>query len=217
MRPPRAQPDFPPEKHSRFSRHGRRKQRIQDHAQWSAYLAKRRILDQAIAVGAWIEYSDYYGRYSLVWHEKRRDGSRGARRRFIDPPVIKGKALGKSIWFSGEKTDEPFHYLGSIHDLKQAIVDADAELNIVEGEIDVWSMHALGIRNVIGIYGISNIADMSKVAPPIQQLQERVQAAMDEAAAENAAHEEAAKKSGADIRTNIVREIGDARNDSTNP
>ena len=158
MIPPRSQADYPPEKHSRFSRHGRRKQRIQDHAQWSAYLTKRRILGQAIAVGAWIEYSDYYGRYSLVWHEKRRDGSRGARRRrFIDPPVIKGKALGKSIWFPGEKTDEPFHYLDSIHDLKQAIAEADGEINIVEGEIDVWSMHALGIRNVIGIYGITNI------------------------------------------------------------
>ena len=158
MIPQRSQADYPPEKHSRFSRHGRRKQRIQDHAQWSANLTKRRILGQAIAVGAWIEYSDYYGRYSLVWHEKRRDGSRGARRRrFIDPPVINGKTLGKSIWFPGEKTDEPFHYLVSIHDLKQAIVDADAELNIVEGEIDVWSMHALGIRNVIGIYGITNI------------------------------------------------------------
>ena len=214
MRPPRAQPDFPPDKHSRFSRHGRRKQRIQDHAQWSAYLAKRRILDQAIAVGAWIEYSDYYGRYSLVWHEKRRDGSRGARRRrFIDPPVIKGKALGKSIWFPGEL----FHYLASIDELKHEIAHAGGALNIVEGEIGVSSMHCPGISKAVGSYGISNIADMSKVAPPIQQLQERVQAAMDEAAAENAAHEEAAKKSGADIRTNIVREIGDARNDSTNP
>ena len=30
-------------------------------------------------------------------------------------------------------------------------------LYIVEGEFDVWSLHRLGIRNVIGIYGISNI------------------------------------------------------------
>ena len=55
--------------------------RIQNHAQWSAYLEGRRILEQAVAAGAWIEYSDYYGRYCLVWQEKRRDGSRGARRR----------------------------------------------------------------------------------------------------------------------------------------
>ena len=136
----------------------KRKQRIQDHAQWSAYLDRRCILEQAIAAGAWIEYSDYYGRYSLVWHEKRRDGSQGARRRrFIDPPVINGKKVGKSIWYPREKTDEPFYYQGSLHDLKQAIAQAKGELKIVEGEIGVWSMHALGIRNVIGIYGISNI------------------------------------------------------------
>ena len=30
-------------------------------------------------------------------------------------------------------------------------------VTIVEGEVDVWSLQAMGIRNVIGIYGITNI------------------------------------------------------------
>ena len=139
-------------------KNGTEKSRIEDHPEWRAYLDGRRILEPAIAAGAWIEYSDYYGRYCLVWHEKRRDGSRGARRRrFIDPPLVNGNKIGKSIWFSGEKTDEPFHYLGSIDELKQAIADAGCQLNIVEGEFDVWSMHALGFPNTVGIYGINNI------------------------------------------------------------
>lgn len=158
MKRRKSQSGYPPKKHSRFPRRKARKQRIQDHPQWLRNLTKRRILKQAIAAGAWIEYSDYYGRYCLCWHEKHPDGSRGARRRrFIDPPVIKGKQVGKSIWFYDEKSDELFHYLGSLDDLKQAIAEAGGKLYIVEGEIDVWSMHALGIRNVIGIYGIRNI------------------------------------------------------------
>ena len=40
---------------------------------------------------------------------------------------------------------------------KREIADAGGELNIVEGEFDVWSMLAMGTLNVIGIYGISNI------------------------------------------------------------
>ena len=82
-------------------------------------LSSRHILEPAIAAGAWIECSDYYERNCLVWHEKRRDGSRGARRRrFIDPPVIEGRQYGKTIWFDGEKTDEPFHYVGTLDELK---------------------------------------------------------------------------------------------------
>ena len=139
--------------HKRTSKHS-----LHDHAQWSAYLQGRHILEPAIAAGAWIEYSDYYGRNCLVWHEKRRDGSRGAgRRRFINPPVINGRQYGKSIWFDGEKTDEPFHYVGTLDELKRAIAGASGELNIVEGETDVWSMHAMGLPNTVGIYGISNI------------------------------------------------------------
>ena len=67
-----------------------------------------------------------------------------------------GKKVGKSIWFYDEKSDELFHNLGS---LDQAIAEACGVLNIVEGEIDVWSMYALGIRNTVGIYGIQNIPD----------------------------------------------------------
>ena len=100
----------------------------------------------------------YLVRYCLVRHEKRRDGSRGARRRrFIDPPITKGTKVGKSIWFAGEKTDEAFHYLGSIHDLKTAIANAGGVINIVEGDIDVWSMRAMGYSNTVGICGITNI------------------------------------------------------------
>ena len=131
---------------------------VEDHPQWREYLHSRHVLKSAIITGAWVEYSDYYGRYCLVWHEKRRDGSCGARRRrFIDPPVINGKQYGKSIWFSGEKTNEPFHYVGTLDELTRAIAGASGELNIVEGEIDVWSMHALGLPNTIGLYGISHI------------------------------------------------------------
>ena len=129
-----------------------------NHPEWSAYLANRHILEQAIAAGAWIERSEYYGQDCLVWREKRRDGRPGARRRrFIDPPVMNGDKIGKSLWFPYEKTDEPFHYVGTLDELKQAIAEAGGRAYIVEGEIDVWSQHAIDIRNVIGIYGINYI------------------------------------------------------------
>lgn len=129
-----------------------------DHPEWFAYLTERHILIPAIAAGAWVEYSDYYGRYCLVWHEKRRDGSRGARRRrFIDPPVIKGVQVRKCIWFSGAKTDEPFHYIGTLDELRRVIADADGELHIVEGEFDVWSMHVKCLPNTVGLYGARSI------------------------------------------------------------
>ncbi len=135
-----------------------RKCGIQDHPEWLAYLTARRIIKPALAAGAWIEYNDYYGRYCLVWHEKRRDDSRGARRRrFIDPPTINGNKIGKSIWFSGEKTDEPFHYVGTLAELIHAIALAHGEVHIVEGEFGVWSLRPLSIRNAIGIYGSTNI------------------------------------------------------------
>ncbi|MCY3780011.1 MAG: toprim domain-containing protein [Chloroflexi bacterium] len=131
---------------------------VEDHPQWRAYLAKRHVLEAAVAAGAWVEHSDYYGRHCLVWQEKRRDGSRGARRRrFINPPVINGKEMGKSIWFSGEKTNEPFHSVGTLDDLKAAIARSGGIIYIVEGEIDVWSMRTLGFPNTVGIYGISLI------------------------------------------------------------
>ena len=136
-----------------------KKQRVQDHPTWSAYLAQRHVLDQAIASHAWIERDKQSGQDVLVWQEKRRDGSPGAsRRRLLKQVTINGKKQAKARWqFAGQKTDEPFHYLGSIHDLKQAIAAAGGIVYIVEGEIDVWSLHATGIANVIGIYGITNI------------------------------------------------------------
>ena len=85
------------------------KRNIQDHPQWRKYLDSRHILEPSVAAGAWVEHSDYYERYCLVWHENRRDGSRGARRRrFIDPPVINGNKIGKSIWFPARKRMSPF-------------------------------------------------------------------------------------------------------------
>ena len=137
---------------------GQVKSRVKDHPQWREYLADRQIIKPAIAADAWVEHSDYYGRTCLVWHEKHRDGSRGARRRrFIDPPVINGTKYGKCIWFDGEKTDEPFHYVGTLDELIQETARADGTVYIVEGEFDVWSLRRLGMRNVIGIYGINNI------------------------------------------------------------
>ena len=47
--------------------------------------------------------------------------------------------------------------MGSIDDLKHAVADGGGIVYIVEGEVGVWSMHTIGIRHVIGIYGISNI------------------------------------------------------------
>ena len=137
---------------------GRGKIPVQDHAQWHEYLRSRHILEAAMAAGAWVEHSDYYGRNCLVWREKRRDGSPGARRRrFINPPVINGDELGKTLWFFGEKTDEPFHYIGTLEELKAAIARNGWIVYIVEGEIDVWSMRALGFPNTVGIYGIGHI------------------------------------------------------------
>ena len=135
-----------------------KKYSLQDHAQWSAYLQSRHILEPAIAAGAWVEYSDHYGRNCLISQENRHDGSPGARlRHFIDPPVINGKKIGKSIWFAGEKTDEPFHYVGSLDELKRAIAHNGGAVYIVEGLYDVWSLHVVGLPNTVGIYGISNI------------------------------------------------------------
>ena len=51
----------------------------------------------------------------------------------------------------------PFYYAGTQDELKDAIAAAGGIVTIVEGEVDVWSLQAMGIRNVIGIYGITNI------------------------------------------------------------
>ena len=60
--------------------------RIQDHPKWSAFLAKRHILEPAIAA-AWVERDEYARQDVLVWREKRRDGSPAATRRRLHKPV----------------------------------------------------------------------------------------------------------------------------------
>ena len=132
--------------------------RIQDHPLWSAYLADRHILEEATAA-AWVEREDWTRQDVLVWREKRRDGGPGAtRRRLLKPVSVKGKRQAKLRWqFGGEKTDETFYYVGTLDELKDAIAAAGGIVTIVEGEVDVWSLQAMGIRNVIGIYGITNI------------------------------------------------------------
>ena len=138
---------------------GRARRRIQNHPEWSPYLAARHILEPAITAEAWVEREEWTGQDVLVWQTKRRDGSQGAtRRRLLKTCKVKGKRQAKLRWqFGGQKTDEPFYYVGTLDDLKREIARAGGKVYIVEGEFDVWSLHRLGIRNVIGIYGISNI------------------------------------------------------------
>ena len=132
---------------------------IEDHPAWSAYLASRHILEPAIAAEAWVEREERTGQDVLVWRARRRDGSLGAtRRRLLKKLKVKGKKQAKVRWqYAGQKTDEPFYYVGTLEDLKREIARAGGKVYIVEGAFDVWSLHRLGIRNVIGIYGISNI------------------------------------------------------------
>lgn len=61
------------------------------------------------------------------------------------------------ICFSGEKTDEPLHYVGSLDDLRHAIMDDDRAVYIVEGELDVWSMHVADRPNTVGTFCSGNI------------------------------------------------------------
>ena len=135
------------------------KRRIQDHPEWSAYLADRHILESAIAARAWVERDDQARQDVLVWRETRRDGSPGAtRRRLLKPVSINGEKQAKVRWqFAGQKTDEPFNHIGTLDELKGAIADAGGTVTIVEGEFGVCSFHTMGIRNVIGIYGITTI------------------------------------------------------------
>ena len=141
------------------NQNGKGKRRIQDHPQWASYLSQRRILEPAIAAEAWVEHEEWSGQDVLVWRTRRRDGSPGAtRRRLLKRVKVKGKRQAKVRWqYGGEKTDEPFYYVGTLEDLKREIARAGGKVYIVEGEFDVWSLHRLGILNVIGIYGISNI------------------------------------------------------------
>ena len=135
------------------------KRNIQDHPRWRNYLASRHILESVITAGAWVEYEEYTGQDVLVWREKRRDGSPGAtRRRLLETASQNGNTPPKVRWqFPGQKADEPFYYVGSLDDLKRAISAAGGHLRIVEGEVDVWSLHAFDISNVIGTYSATNI------------------------------------------------------------
>ena len=77
----------------------------------------RHILEaQAIDAGAWVEREEWTGQDVLVWREKRRDGSPGAtRRRLLTPVRANGKKQAKVRWqYAGQKTDEPFHYIGTL-------------------------------------------------------------------------------------------------------
>ena len=124
-----------------------------------AYLSSRRILEPAIAAGAWVEHEDWTSQDVLVWRARRRDGSQGAtRRRLLKQVSVKGRKHTKVRWqVGGAMTDEPFYYAGALEDLKREIARAGGKVYIVEGKFDVWSLHRLGIRHVIGIYGIGNI------------------------------------------------------------
>ena len=132
--------------------------RIQDYPKWSAFLAKRHILEPAIAAAAWVERDEYARQDVLVWREKRRDGSPGAlRRRLLEPVSNNGRKQAKVRWRArGQESDEPFYYAGSLDDLKSEIAAADGLVHIVEGEVDVWSLLKMVIHNVIGILGSSN-------------------------------------------------------------
>ena len=103
------------------------KRRIQDHPESSAYLADRHILEPAITAGAWVEREDH-GQGRMCWYGavKRRDGSPGAtRRRLLKKFKVKGKKHTKVRWqFAGQKTDEPFYYVGTLEDLKREIARA---------------------------------------------------------------------------------------------
>ena len=149
----------PVDQHAAPGNNGQVKHRLADHPQWRAYLEDRHILESAITAGDWVERDDQTRLYVLVWREKRRDGSPGAtRRRLLKKFKVKGKKHTKVRWqYAGQKTDEPFYYVGTLEDLKREIARTGGKVYIVEGEFDVLSLHTMGIRNVIGIYGISNI------------------------------------------------------------
>ena len=106
-----------------------------------------------------MEHEEWSGQAVLVWRTRRRNGRPGVtRRRLLKKIKVKGRKQTKVRWqYGGDKTDEPFYYVGTLEDLKREIARAGGKVYIVEGEFDVWSLRRLGIRNVIGIYGIHNI------------------------------------------------------------
>ena len=169
MTTPRSQAGAAPEPPSQTnyqSKNGRFISPVEDHPEWSAYLADRHVLEPAIAAGAWVERDKHAGQDVLIWRENRRDGSPGAtRRRLLGQVSNNGKKQPKVKWqYAEEKSDEPFHFVGSLRDLKSEIASAGGLVRIVEGEVDVWSLQVMGIGNVIGIYGIGAIpADIASI------------------------------------------------------
>ena len=160
----RALADRPAGKTAKASQRGRNKAKkrrlVADHPEWRAYLESRCILEPVIAAGTWVEWDSYARQDALVWREKRRDGGPGATRRRLlnQEPSGNGTKQAKSRWqVGGEKTDEPFYYIGALDSLREAISAAGGSLRIVEGEVDVWSLRTLGFGNVIGMYGINEI------------------------------------------------------------
>ena len=117
------------------------------------------LLEPTVAAGAWVEHEPRTGQDVLVWRENRRDGSPGATRRRLQKQISKnGKSPPKVRWqVAGQKTDEPFHYVGSLDELRHEIAHNSGTVYIVEGVYDVWSMHVADLPNTVGIYGISNI------------------------------------------------------------
>lgn len=133
------------------------KRTIQDHPHWRQYLDSRHVLESAIAAGAWVEYEQSTEQEVLVWREKRRAGDPGATRRRL-LPATNGATRIKVKWqIPGQKSDEVFYFAGALDELKRAIKAVDGIIYIVEGEMDVWSLHTLGIHNVIGTYSATSI------------------------------------------------------------
>ncbi len=161
MTAPKLPPDSPSESRSqsnRQSQNGRFKTAVADHPQWREHLESRHILEAVIEAGIQVERDPKVGQDALVLREKRRDGSPGAvRLRFLPSVSSNGKGP-KVIWRpAGEKSDELFYYTVTLAELKRLIAEADGLLYIVEGEVDVWTLIRLLIRNVIGTYNATEI------------------------------------------------------------
>ena len=161
MTAPTSQPDNLSESRSQSnhqSRNGRFRTAVADHPQWRDHLDSRHILEAVIEAGIQVERDPKTGQDALVLREKRRDGSPGAvRLRFLPSASSNGKGP-KVIWQpAGAKSDELFYYTVTLAELKRLIAEADGLLYIVEGEVDVWSLIRLLIRNAVGTYSASDI------------------------------------------------------------
>ncbi len=76
------------------------------------------------------------------------------RRRLLETASQNGKTSPKVRWqIPGQKSDEPFYYIGALDDLKRAIKTAGRTVCIVEGEIDECSVVdcVLWLKQIDGI------------------------------------------------------------------